>query len=106
MKYKDNISDFDQEMRRRFKDELPVAGGDEWFTRKVMNRLPDKRPSSVSWIERLGFLIAGIVLAVLWMLFGREVVSSGTITIADILIYGSFLALGASLAIGMLRPLR
>ena len=51
---KENISDLDNELRRMLQQELPEAGSDEWFTRKVMNRLPEKQPSSVSWIERLG----------------------------------------------------
>lgn len=103
---RDNISDNDAELRRMIRQELPAASNDPLFTRKVMNRLPEKRPSLVSWIERLGFLLAAVVLVVLWMLFGREVVSSGALTFTDLLIYGSFLALGLSLAVGMLRPFR
>ncbi len=103
---KENISDLDNELRRMLQQELPEAGSDEWFTRKVMNRLPEKQPSSVSWIERLGFLMAGIVLIVLWVLFGRSIVSSSALTVADLLVYGSFFALGVSLAVGMLRPFR
>lgn len=105
---KNDISSADQDrmLRLRIQSELPQAGRDEWFTRKVMNRLPEKQPSSVSWIEKLGFLLAGVVLVILWMLFGRNVIASGAVTVVDIIIYGSFLAIAASLVVGMLRPFR
>jgi len=106
MKNNDMSSDFDRMLRERLKSELPQAGRDEWFTRKVMNRLPDKQLSSMSWIEKLGFLIAGVVLVVMWILFGRNVLSAGAVTFVDIMVYGSFLAMAAALAIGMLRPFR
>ena len=39
MKHFDNIDD--KELARLLKEQLPEAGRNEWFTRKVMNRLPE-----------------------------------------------------------------
>ena len=44
MKHFDNTDDM--ELSRLLKEQLPEAGRNEWFTRKVMNRLPEKQQRS------------------------------------------------------------
>jgi hypothetical protein len=96
----------DVELRHRLQKELPEAVTDELFTRKVMNLLPENRPLSISWIEWIGFIMAGVLLIVFWIMFGQGVVISGVVTVADILMAISFVVIAISLTLGMIRSIR
>ncbi len=48
---------FDNSLKSIIRDELPDAPADEWFTRKVMNRLPETRQrAKVSLPERICYI--------------------------------------------------
>ena len=55
MKHFDNTDDM--ELSRLLKEQLPEAGRNEWFTRKVMNRLPEKQQRSFGWLLPLAFTV-------------------------------------------------
>lgn len=85
-------------LRETFKKNLPDAPISPWFTRKVLNRLPERQRNLAGKIE-LWTCVAGIVIT-LW-LGGRFVVTTlqnPSINIGDILIYGIYLAIFAGLA--------
>jgi len=57
----------DDAIRKLVKDQLPAAPADEWFTNKVMNRLPEKRyRSRLSLPEKLCYLAGALTLITGW----------------------------------------
>lgn len=59
-------SECDRLIKEMLTRELPDASTDEWFTKKVMNRLPDKRNKSVSWAEKMCYIIGAAILVISW----------------------------------------
>ncbi len=88
----------DIRLRERFKNDLPDAPISPWFTRKVLNRLPERQKNMAGKIE-LWTCVAGIV-ATLWLggRFVATTLQNPSINIGDILIYGIYLAIFAGLA--------
>ncbi len=74
----------DKLWRELFQENLPKARRSPWFTRKVMNRLPERKRPAISIIEWIGGAIAAIVLLVYWIVFSRDIVQSHVITLKDI----------------------
>ena len=61
-----NICECDRLIKEMLTRELPEASADEWFTNKVMNRLPDKHKKSASWAERICYIIGAAILLISW----------------------------------------
>lgn len=77
----------DVELREFLKTELPRPGENPWFTRKVINRLPEHKRNYV-WIEHLVYLVCGIICGIYW----KELISSfnfTVITVGELLKYGA-----------------
>lgn len=88
----------DIRLRETFKKKLPDAPISPWFTRKVLNRLPERQRNLAGKIE-LWTCVAGI-MATIW-LGGRFVAATlqgPSISIGDVLIYGIYLAIFTGLA--------
>lgn len=73
------------------KKEVPNCPENEWFVKKVMNRLPEKRPSFFSRAEVFSFVAAGLVLLVCWILHFLSFTGSDAITLGD-LVYPTILS--------------
>ena len=59
---------FDNSLKSIIRDELPDAPADEWFTRKVMNRLPETRQrAKVSLPERICYISGAFLLVAAWI---------------------------------------
>ena len=95
---KDNKADI--KIKEYLKRELPQAPGNPWFTRKVMNRLPEKKPTLVSWIENAGFLVATVLLGFFWYDLISTTINSDVITIGDILNYALIISMTIALSTG------
>lgn len=80
---------------------LPEVRKDEWFTRKVLNRLPEKK-RSYSWIEYAIYAICGIVCGVCWTQFAHNLDLS-VITVGAMLKYGCLLAVSTVLLWQLIR---
>ncbi|MEF9924633.1 MAG: hypothetical protein RR854_08695 [Muribaculaceae bacterium] len=91
----------DTYLKEYLKKELPQAGKDEWFTRKVMNRLPDKK-RNYAWIEYVAYAICGIICVCYWAQFVRGL-NGSAITVGEILKYFSLLAVSVVLVWQMIR---
>ena len=52
----------DSALHDMIQDNLPKAPADEWFTRKVMNRLPDKQAATSMGLPEKLCYIAGVLL--------------------------------------------
>lgn len=90
----------DASLRQLFKEELPRERKDEWFVKKTLNRLPEKRrptfsrPEIISYVLSVLMLISGWVW--LWIRFHQEsVLTYGTLMISGALIVVSFGVLGS-----------
>ena len=73
------------------KKEVPNCPENEWFVKKVLNRLPEKRPSFFSRAEIFSFVAAGLVLLVCWILHFLSFTTSEAITLGD-LVYPTILS--------------
>ncbi len=74
----------EQEWRKVFRrgEDAPVHS-DEWFTRRVMNRLPHKRWSAEIWVSFVVTVAVGIVCGILYIFYVRELNSLTCWTCAD-----------------------
>lgn len=97
----------DKQIKEFLKRELPQAPANPWFTRKVMNRLPEKRTNWAAWIENAGFLVAAITLGIFWYMLITTTANSDVITVGDIFNYVVMIAMSIALSAGfMLTQLR
>ena len=86
----ENISD--DKFRSLIKDSFHQAPPSPWFTKKVLNRLPEKRRSAAAWIEYAIYLVATIVAAAYTFHAYNTMISSSVITVGDMticLMYGA-----------------
>ena len=62
----------DKKIADFLKENLPAERNDDWFVRKTMNRLPERRRRLFSGWEIASFIVSFIVLTVLlaWQLTG------------------------------------
>ena len=99
MKHYDNIAD--KELARLLKEQLPEAGRNEWFTRKVMNRLPEKQQRSFGWLLQVAFTVSIILCLAGWAYFlsnlnlqiilVRDVVTLATLFATTLVVLWQFL---------------
>lgn len=96
------MTDLDNNIKKILHDSLPNTPESPWFTRKVLNRLPERKSNRGAIIEYCGFLIGAVVLLYMWI----EMLSSNDatthITIGDVINYISLVVLTISLIIGFL----
>ncbi len=71
MKQQHDISK-DEHLRELLHKELPMERRDQWFTRKVMNRLPEKERPLFSTVEKVTFVVVALALAVGWGWLWRQ----------------------------------
>ena len=57
----------DNELRQLIKSGAYDAGQDEWFTRRVMNRLPERQNRSALHLAWVFYLVAALVCAGFWL---------------------------------------
>ncbi len=94
----------DNGLKELFQRELPKAPENPWFTRKVMNRLPEKEPKVFSWIEYLSYAIAIVGLVIYWAIFCRDLKEAATITMQDVVSYVALTTAGFFIAISFVAP--
>ena len=90
----------DKQIKEFLKRELPQAPVNPWFTRKVMNRLPEKSPNWAARIENAGFLVAAITLGIFWYMLISTTTTSNVITVGDIFNYVVMIAMSIALSAG------
>lgn len=97
----------DKVLARIIKEELPEAPKDEWFVKKTMNRLPEKRSSVFSKPEIVCYILSAIIIVTGWAWLIYSIHTSGVVTITNIIIcamlFFSVLLLSASIAIPLIR---
>jgi len=75
----------DSKLREILKREQPKAGDNPWFTRKVMNRLPEKK-EKFNWIENLIYILCGVICVLCWKWFIEDL-NLSAITVGELLKY-------------------
>ena len=74
----------DLKIRQLLDTKMPLAPRNEWFVKKVMNRLPEKRRSSISIIEILGYIVAILVVLGIEIGIVCDISNVGAITLNNI----------------------
>lgn len=75
----------DKILRDLFKENLIQAPKNPWFVKKVMNRLPEKRPVGMySWIEYLAYALSIGILGGLALYTGYGICQSDEITVGNV----------------------
>ena len=75
MKHIDNNYD-DIEFGKILKSVQPEAGKNEWFTRKVMNRLPEKQRHGLGWLMPMALTVSLIICLAGWVYFLQNLTES------------------------------
>ncbi|MBD5197581.1 MAG: DUF5056 domain-containing protein [Bacteroidales bacterium] len=75
----------DKEITRLFKQDLPQAGRDPWFTRRVMNRLP-RRQQRMSPVEVACIIAVCLLIVTAFIIEGTMIISSQQILVRDVVI--------------------
>lgn len=99
---KDTLEDI--KLRALLNNKLPQAPQNDWFVKKVMNRLPEKRRNSVSIIEIIGYATAILVILGIEIGIGCGIATTGTITITDIVWLIALNATLFTIAIAIFSP--
>lgn len=90
---------------------LPRAPESPWFTRKVLNRLPDRQRRVAARIEIATCVIALVATGIFAARFVRQTLEAPEIVTGDIMMYLVYLAIIVALAANIcdwlfIRPLR
>ncbi len=76
----------DIEFAKLLKQNTPEVSQNPWFTRKVVNRLPDKNQPSMMWGYILELILCLIVAAAAWWIYFTKL-NMDVITVRDILTF-------------------
>ncbi len=102
MKSEKNIED--ARLRELLDRSLPQAPRDEWFVRKVMNRLPQREAPMHTRVENLSYIIAVLLLVGYAVWFYLGVREAGIMLWNDILTCVAIAAIGAAIVISFYMP--
>lgn len=94
----------DTDIKRLMQERLPQAPKSEWFTRKVMNRLPGKRRQTYSWIEYISYAIALIIYIGAWIPLLDGIRTSDAVTMNDLISAVTLAGIGLGMALGFMLP--
>ena len=84
----------DIEFANLLKERTPKVEQNPWFTRKVINRLPEKGNSQPVWIYTIALCAAVVVLVAAWAFYLSNV-NLYLITVRDIVIFLSMASVTA-----------
>lgn len=91
-------------LKELFQKELPQAPRSPWFTKKVINRLPDKSPTAYTWVEYLSYILSGSGLVVAWFMLLHHIDTKEIIELSDILGFAIIIVMGISIALSFMSP--
>lgn len=95
--------DTDRRIASIIRSEAPVPPSKDWFTRKTLNRLPDKQPRTVSVYEVAAFFIVLAISCALVVWQTKIILNSGDITAGNtaVLLSGLVMSVCATLYIAI-----
>lgn len=77
----------DAAIRDAMKRELPAGVDNPLFTRKVLNRLPDRKPSPLRWLVVILYILACVVGVYVWARIAPEFFGTHEMTVRTSLQY-------------------
>lgn len=101
---KKSNDEIDKKIRRMMLSQLPEAPRDEWFVRRVMNRLeqPQKFMSRIEWIA---YALSAVILCVYWSVFHLELCNSSvSLSIHTSIFYAVLSATAIYLLYSLISP--
>ena len=78
-----NTNEEDKKLAQMLKQGAHDPGENPWFTRRVLNKLPEKQPRG-SWATTVIYAIALVVCVLCWLMMWRGQ-DWGAITVRDVL---------------------
>ena len=78
-----NTNEEDKKLAQVLKQAAHDPGENPWFTRRVLNKLPEKRPRG-SWATTVIYAIGLVACALCWLMLWRGQ-DPGVITVRDVL---------------------
>ena len=78
-----NTNEEDKKLAQVLKQGAHDPGENLWFTRRVLNKLPEKQPRG-SWATTVVYAIALVVCAICWLMMWRSQ-DWGAVTVRDVL---------------------
>ncbi len=78
-----NTNEEDKKLAQMLKQGAHDPGENPWFTRRVLNKLPEKQPHG-SWATTVVYAIALVACVIIWLMMWRGQ-DWGAITVRDIL---------------------
>ncbi|MDE6264042.1 MAG: hypothetical protein K2M11_02740 [Paramuribaculum sp.] len=100
-----NTNKTDRQLSELLKSNLPDAPYNPWFTRTVLNRLPEKKKRTAANIEIWVCVIGAIITTVFGVRYAIESYSSDYITVQTLVGYGIYLTLFGALVANIAMPL-
>ena len=79
-----NTNEEDKKLAQVLKQGAHDPGENPWFTRRVLNKLPEKRPGG-SWATTVVYAVALVACVLCWLMMWRGQEVSGVITVRDVL---------------------
>ncbi|MBQ7205132.1 MAG: hypothetical protein IJS04_04735 [Muribaculaceae bacterium] len=78
-----NTNEEDKKLAQMLKQGAHDPGENPWFTRRVLNKLPERRPRG-SWATTVVYAVALVACVLCWLMLWRGQEASGVITVRDI----------------------
>lgn len=94
----------DEQLRTLLHKELPGHMPAPWFTRKVMNRLPERCPGWLAPVE-MGIYVAGLIATIVFAaIHATGIYRTEIVTLADLLVGLSVVAIFTGLVYMIVSP--
>ncbi|MDE6651025.1 MAG: hypothetical protein K2K08_01305 [Paramuribaculum sp.] len=95
----------DKKLGALLKNELPNAPYNPWFTRTVLNRLPERKRRVAANTEMWVCVIAAVVTLIFGVKFSAESYASDSITVMNLMIFCTYCSLFGALVANVAVPL-
>lgn len=76
----------DKEFKNLLNSKLPEPRKNQWFTRKVVNKLPENSQSRFIWVEIVSYCLCGLLCGWFWVKFATNI-NINVITLGEIVKY-------------------
>lgn len=94
----------DDKIRALLQQQLPKHQPAPWFTKKVMNRLPERHIALVARLEMSVYIMALLATLAYGVFTTLCVIKSGTLTVSNLVSYLAVLGLSTGLCFMLISP--
>lgn len=104
MKHTTQHTDTDAALRAAFKRDLRPGIDDPQFTRKVLNRLPDRRRSPLRWLVVLLYAVAILLGIYLWATIAPDFFGGRALNFRNAMLYMLTVGVFGMVTVGCFIP--